>query len=36
LCSNKAERVQYLLEQYSTQFARQFLASMPPPEKPTA
>jgi biotin carboxylase len=34
--SGKAQRVEHLLEQYSAQFARQFLASMPPPEKPTA
>jgi hypothetical protein len=36
VCSNKPDRVRYLLEQYSEQFASQFLASMPPPEKPTA
>jgi len=35
VCSSKPERVQLLLEQYSAQFAKQFLASMPPPEKPT-
>lgn len=35
VCSGKAQRVGHLLEQYSAQFARQFLASMPPPEKPT-
>ncbi len=35
MCSSKPERVQHLLERYSAQFARQFLASMPPPEKPT-
>jgi hypothetical protein len=29
-------RVQALLEEYSGEFARRFLASMPPPEKPTA
>ena len=30
------ERVHKLLEEYSAGFARMFLASMPPPEKPTA
>jgi biotin carboxylase len=35
VCSSKPERVQHLLEEYSAQFAKQFLASMPPPEKPT-
>jgi len=25
-----------LLDQYSTEFAQRFLASMPPPDKPTA
>jgi biotin carboxylase len=34
--SGDAERVRALLEEYSAEFARQFLASMPPPEKPTA
>jgi hypothetical protein len=34
--SQKAERVQELLEDYSAQFAHMFLASMPPPERPTA
>jgi len=29
-------RVRALLEEYSAEFARRFLASMPPPEKPTA
>jgi biotin carboxylase len=29
-------RVKQLLEEYSEEFARRFLASMPPPEKPTA
>jgi biotin carboxylase len=29
-------RVMELLEEYSEEFARRFLASMPPPEKPTA
>ncbi len=34
--SQKPERVRELLEDYSAQFARMFLASMPPPERPTA
>jgi biotin carboxylase len=34
--SEKAERVRELLDQYSTEFAQRFLASMPPPDKPTA
>jgi biotin carboxylase len=34
--SQKPERVQELLEDYSAQFAHMFLASMPPPERPTA
>ena len=34
--SDRAERVAELLEDYSAQFAQMFLASMPPPEKPTA
>lgn len=34
--SGKPERVQQLLDEYSGEFARRFLASMPPPEKPTA
>ena len=34
--SEKAERVRELLEQYSAEFADRFLASMPPPAKPTA
>jgi biotin carboxylase len=34
--SPRAERVAELLEDYSGQFARMFLASMPPPERPTA
>jgi hypothetical protein len=29
-------RVKQLLEEYSEEFARRYLASMPPPEKPTA
>jgi biotin carboxylase len=34
--SDSPERVRELLEEYSNEFARRFLASMPPPEKPTA
>ena len=34
--SPHAGRVRELLEQYSVQFAEKFLASMPPPPKPTA
>ena len=34
--STQPERVAQLLEEYSEAFARQFLASMPPPDKPTA
>jgi biotin carboxylase len=34
--SDRAERVEELLEDYGDQFARIFLASMPPPERPTA
>ena len=34
--SAKPERVEQLLEEYSGAFARQFLATMPAPEKPTA
>jgi biotin carboxylase len=34
--SDNPERVRELLEQYGDEFARRFLASMPPPEKPTA
>ena len=34
--SEDPERVRELLEEYSGEFARRFLASMPPPEKPTA
>jgi len=36
VCSEKSERVRELLDQYSTEFAQRFLASMPPPDKPTA
>ena len=34
--SEAPERVRELLEQYSEEFAKRFLASLPPPEKPTA
>jgi biotin carboxylase len=34
--SDSPERVRELLEDYSSQFARRFLASMPAPEHPTA
>jgi biotin carboxylase len=34
--SESSERVRELLEQYAEEFARRFLASMPPPDKPTA
>ena len=34
--SGDPERVRTLLDEYSGEFARRFLASMPPPEKPTA
>ena len=34
--SDRPERVKELLEEYGSEFARRFLASMPPPEKPTA
>jgi hypothetical protein len=33
--STSAERVRQLVEKYSEEFARRFLASMPPPDKPT-
>jgi biotin carboxylase len=36
VCSEKAGRVRELLNQYSSEFAQRFLASMPAPEKPTA
>ncbi len=36
VCSESAGRVRELLEQYSAEFAERFLASMPPPDKPTA
>jgi biotin carboxylase len=34
--SDDPERVRELLEEYSAEFAQRLLASMPPPEKPTA
>jgi len=34
--SDRPERVKELTEQYADEFARRFLASMPPPDKPTA
>jgi len=34
--SEKPERVASLLEEYSSAFVNQFLASMPPPDRPTA
>jgi len=34
--SEQPEQVRELLEQYSNEFAHRFLASMPPPDKPTA
>ena len=34
--SGDPQRVKALLERYAGEFARRFLASMPPPEKPTA
>jgi hypothetical protein len=36
VCSENAGRVRELLDQYSTEFARRFLARLPAPEKPTA
>ena len=36
VCSERAGRVRELLDQYSTEFARRFLAALPPPDKPTA
>jgi biotin carboxylase len=35
VCSAKPERVKELVEEYSGEFARRFLATMPAPEKPT-
>ena len=34
--SDNSERVRELLEEYASEFANRFLASMPPPDKPTA
>jgi hypothetical protein len=34
--SPRPERVRQLLDLYANEFARRFLASMPPPEKPTS
>jgi len=34
--SEKPERVAQLLDEYSQAFVHQFLASMPPPDRPTA
>ncbi len=34
--SGKPDRVAQLLEEYSQAFAQRFLASMPPPDRPTA
>jgi nitrogenase subunit NifH len=34
--STNAARVRELVEKYSEEFARRFLASMPAPDKPTA
>ena len=34
--SDDPQRVRELLEEYSNEFARRFLASLPPPDKPTA
>ncbi|HEY2466348.1 MAG TPA: ATP-grasp domain-containing protein [Terracidiphilus sp.] len=36
VCSEKAGRVRELVDQYSSEFAKLFLAALPPPEKPTA
>lgn len=36
VCSERPDRVRELLETYSVDFARLYLATMPPPEKPTA
>jgi hypothetical protein len=34
--SDDPQRVKTLLDEYSAEFARRFLATMPPPEKPPA
>lgn len=36
VCSEKPERIRELVAQYSAEFAQRFLASLPPPDKPTA
>lgn len=36
VCSDNAGRVRELTDRYSAEFAERFLASMPPPDKPTA
>ena len=36
VCSERAERVKDLVDLYTAEFAQRFLASMPPPDKPTA
>lgn len=36
VCSESAGRVRELLDRYSTEFARRFLAALPPPDKPTS
>ena len=36
VCSENSGRVRELLDRYSTEFAQRFLATLPPPEKPTA
>jgi biotin carboxylase len=36
VCSESASRVRELVDQYSTEFAKLFLAALPPPDKPTA
>jgi biotin carboxylase len=36
VCSENAGRVRELLEMYSAEFAKRFLAALPPPDKPTA
>jgi hypothetical protein len=36
VCSENPERVKNLLDRYSAEFAQRFLASMPPPDMPTA
>jgi len=36
VCSENPERVRTLVDHYAAEFAQRFLASMPPPDKPTA